>query len=183
MRPTSHAGFTLIEIIIGIVILSISLGIITTFFVNQSKQSADPIHQVRATELAQAVINEIFAKAFDENSDHAGGVNRCTAATCTAPASLGAEEARVDLYDDVDDYVSTGAATCNGSPESTIQDVLADTSIASEYSNYCLSIDVFYDGNRDGVDDAAYADAKRIVVTIVTPSGSPFNFAVLRYNY
>jgi len=185
MNDISHPqrGFTLVEIIIGIVILSIALGVITNFFATQSKQSADPMHQVRATELAQAVMGEIMAKSFDEASDHAGGVSRCDASTCSS--AMGPEESSADLYDDVDDYKSTipGSGYCTGLDVTTIQDVLADTSIANEYANYCLSINVFYDGNRDGNNDGAYADTKRIKVTIFTASGQEFTFAAHRYNY
>ena len=46
-------GFTLIEMIAGIVVFGVVLGIIATIIIPQTKQSFDPLWQVRATELSQ----------------------------------------------------------------------------------------------------------------------------------
>lgn len=70
-------GFTLVEIIIGIVVLSISLSIISTLIAPAEQKSADQILQVKAAELAQSLLNDISSRAFDHNSDMAGGILRC----------------------------------------------------------------------------------------------------------
>ncbi|KKK99920.1 prepilin-type N-terminal cleavage/methylation domain-containing protein [Rheinheimera mesophila] len=79
------AGFTLIEIIIGIVVLAIALVVITSALGPLYKRSSDPWHQVRAAELGQSFLNEIMARAFDEASDKAGGEYRCDAEAGTEP--------------------------------------------------------------------------------------------------
>lgn len=89
------AGFTLIEIIIGLVVLAIALVVITGALGPLYQRSSDPWHQVRAAELGQSFLNEIMARAFDEASDKAGGEFRCD-------AQVGAEP-------------EPGAASCNNS--------------------------------------------------------------------
>jgi prepilin-type N-terminal cleavage/methylation domain-containing protein len=72
-KPTKQSGFTLIEIIVGIVVLSISYALLTSLIYPLASQSAAQIHQIRAAELGQSMVNEILGKAFDENSDMSGG--------------------------------------------------------------------------------------------------------------
>ena len=62
-------GFTLIELIVGIVLLAIALTGILGLLVNQAPQAVDPVQQVRAAQLAQRILNEVLQKSFDEHSD------------------------------------------------------------------------------------------------------------------
>lgn len=80
-------GFTLIELIVGIVVLSISFSLLTSLILPLSEKSAKQLHQVRASELGQSMMNEILARAFDQQSDMAGGLVRCSEGTtvCTSP--------------------------------------------------------------------------------------------------
>ena len=108
MRSNFHVlskGFTLIETIVGIVVLSISFSIITTLIYPAVEQSADQLHQIRAAELGQSLLNEITGHAFDENSDHAGGEYRCheNGIICSTDMKSETGENRL-LFDDVDDY-------------------------------------------------------------------------------
>lgn len=66
-------GFTLIEMVIGIVAFSAVLTIIIGVLAPQATRSVDPIFNVRASELAQSLFNEISAKTFDESSNQTGG--------------------------------------------------------------------------------------------------------------
>ena len=54
--PKIQSGFTLIELIIGIVMFAIALSIITALIAPQAKQSAEPIVALRASELGQALM-------------------------------------------------------------------------------------------------------------------------------
>ncbi|WP_416307204.1 type IV pilus modification PilV family protein [Neptunicella sp. SCSIO 80796] len=172
---TRQYGFNLIELIIGIVVFSIALMIILSLIVPQSARSIDPIYQVRATELAQSMLNEITAKAFDENSDKAGGLLRCgeTGATnCTVPADLGAEGEDRRQFDDVDDY--------NG------LSVLADSMgnpLSNLYVGFAVQVRVFYDADMDGIDDNAIGNSKLIQVTVITPNNEDIVFTTFRANY
>jgi len=81
----ARRGFTLIEFVVGIVLLAIALTGILGLLVNQAPQSVDPVQQVRAAQLAQRILNEVLQKSFDEHSDHNGGRFRCGETVGTPP--------------------------------------------------------------------------------------------------
>ena len=186
LRPTSAVpGFTLIELVVGIVVFSIALTIVTSLVVPQAVRSIDPIYQVRAAELAQTLLNEISAKSFDEASNRAGGTIRCgeNGTTCTAAANFGPDgvapnqETR-DNFDDVDDYDAFDFAS-NG------PSLLVNNS--SLYQGYNVTVQVIYDGNFNGVYDAGNEPAERaaklVRLTVTLPSGDTMQFAAYRSNY
>ena len=156
-------GFTLIETIIGIVVLSISFAIFTTLIYPLSEQSAEQVHQVRAAELGQSTINEILAKAFDENSDMSGGLYRCgddinkdgviNAADGEQACSevLGNEEfGDRALFDDVDDY--------NDLVIDEIESSLgASDSLGNIYRGFKLKVNV--------MNDSEYGTARLMLIT------------------
>lgn len=177
-------GFTLLEMVMGIVAFSVVMTIIIGVLAPQATRSADPIFQVRATELAQSLFNEISAKSFDENSDRTGGNIRCGddgAATCTLPANLGPDspggltEGRED-FNDIDDYNGlTGVANSFGNA------ILVDGE--DLYAGYAVAIAVFYDANFDGIDDNAIGRQKLIQVTVTMPNTESLLFTTYRSNF
>lgn len=181
-----HKGFTLIELVIGIVVLGVATTFFVSMLVSSSRFSADPWHQVRASELGAALMNEINAKSFDENSDRTGGFIRCNSVdigtqNCTLAANLGADAGELTRsdFDDVDDYhnlTESGAdiidiVTSNGA------------SLATHYANFSLTVTVFYDANFDGINDNAVGAHKKIHLIITDPLGNQTQFASYRSNY
>lgn len=173
----SH-GFTLIETIIGIVVLSIAFSILTTLIYPLANQSAEQVHQIKAAELGQSMINEILGKAFDQNSDMSGGLVRCGdtgAVACTSSNSLGPEAGEIRVnFNDVDDYHDL--------------EVLADSlgnsvSFGDAYIGYELNVQVIADSNYDGLSDSNSSVAKLITVTVKTPQDFDFVFSVYRVNF
>ncbi|MBL0709633.1 MAG: prepilin-type N-terminal cleavage/methylation domain-containing protein [Colwellia sp.] len=171
-------GFTLIEIIIGIIILSIALSIVTTLIVPAEQKSADQVLQVKAAELGQSLLNDITSRAFDENSDMAGGRIRCDetgAKACTNEADFGSDnndntESSRGGYDDVDDFHGYS------------QHINAnDESLHVGYTNFIIDIKVKYDGYSLGLPDNR--NAKRITVTVTTPLGTEIKFATHKANF
>ena len=186
-----NKGFTLVELIIGIVVLSIALVLIVSLVIPQARKSVDPIMQVRATELAQSLLNEITAKSFDENSDRVNGVIRCNEnytdsagnpqfIECTEFDDLGAEETNRQNFDDVDDY--NGLNQSSGAITNSLGGALEIGGV-NLYQGFTAQVTVFYDGNYDGVNDNAQADAKLITVTITTPSQDELVFSAYRSNF
>ncbi len=170
-----NSGFTLIEVIIGIVTMSIALSIILTLLLPTAEQSAEQIHQIRAAELGQSLMNEITGKAFDENSDMAGGKYRCGEAgpepTCTGNSDLGPDdEGSVAQYNDVDDYHGV---------------VEGDLILDSLYQGFTVRISVCNDANYDGLCESSEDDktAKLITITITDSFSNPITFATYRTNY
>jgi MSHA pilin protein MshD len=185
---SAQQGFTLIETIVGIVVLSIAFSIFTTLIYPLANQSAEQVHQIKAAELGQSMINEILGKAFDENSEMSGGFYRCgedqnndgeikstdgeTCSTVLANEEAGERE----LFDDVDDY--------NGLV--VIESSLGDSdSLSDMYIGYQVNVKVINDSDYDGDNDSADNNytAKLITVTITTPQDFNFVFSVYRVNF
>jgi MSHA pilin protein MshD len=112
-------GFTLIELVIAIVILGF-VSLILIPFVTSVTHSPDPVIRQKAVALGQAMMDEIAAKKWDENTPNGGGPicsgesgtgRGASAYTLACPelvknaSAIGAEigESRA-TYDDVDDY-------------------------------------------------------------------------------
>ncbi len=184
----SSRGFTLVETIVGIVVLSIAFTIFTSLIYPLANQSAEQVHQIRAAELGQSMINEILGKAFDENSDMSGGVYRCgedqnndslvvPADGETCSTMLGNEESdKREFFDDVDDYNGlTGIESSLGS----------DDSLNNIYFGFEASVSVINDSNYSGKSDVGDNNftAKLITVTIKTPQDTEYVFSVYKVNY
>ncbi|MDO6686852.1 MULTISPECIES: type IV pilus modification PilV family protein [unclassified Agarivorans] len=175
MRPCKsyrNSGFTLIELIVGIVVLAISLVVITSFLAPQAVRSIDPIYQVRSAELGSSLMNEILSKSFDENSDHTGGgLWRCGETgqpACTAADSYGPDGETRSQYNDVDDYHTNGNFIA-------IDDSLG-TNLANIYRNYSYRVAI--DSSENGINAA-----KRIDLWIRAPNGADYAFSAYRWNY
>jgi MSHA pilin protein MshD len=181
----SAAGFTLIEVIVGIVVLSISFSILTTLIYPLANQSAEQVHQIRAAELGQSMINEILGRAFDENSAIAGGYFRCgedqdndsdVEGDELCSQSLGSEigETRI-TYDDVDDYDAINFG-------STIENSVGEN-ISAKYLGFSMNVTVINDANYDGSGTGNNSTAKLITVTVRTPQSFDFVFAFYKVNF
>lgn len=200
MRSNFHRlskGFTLIETIVGIVVLSISFSIITNLIYPAVEQSADQLHQIRAAELGQSLLNEITGHAFDENSDHTGGHYRCNedvdgngtiepVEQCST--IMGNEEGGSRLlFDDVDDYNGINIVNArygvSPAPDEFIKN--SQNQDLALYLGYSLKVMVCNDSDYDG-DCATNADnhtAKLITVTVTTPTGFAIDFSTYKANF
>jgi MSHA pilin protein MshD len=177
-------GFTLIELILGMVVLAIVMTIITGLLAPQARQSADPVVQIRATELGQAMMNEILAKSFDENSDRSPPWNRCgeNAITCTTlitptpsnqtPNDEGASRAN---YNDVDDY--HGLKLAGTAIENSLGNVVR------YYAGFQLDIAVQYDDDFNGAGTSSKKIAKLVTVTVTASNGEVYGFSAYKGNY
>lgn len=190
LNHSYQKGFTLIETIVGMVVLAISFSILTTLIYPVAQQSADQLHQVKAAELAQSVLNEIQNKAFDNNSDMAGGRVRCgdidagDCSTAMGPDTVsGITETRA-TFNDVDDYnlLEYGDLYGKGGIENS-QGGGIDL-----YLGYSMRITVCNDASYDGscpndLSKVATSVAKLITVTITTPTDFSMSFSTYRANF
>lgn len=171
-------GFTLIEIIAGIIVVGIITLVVTAGMGPLFRQSVDPWQQVRAAELGQSLINEILSRRFDENGSSAIGEARCgePGVSCTSlPANCPTdpsamtfrEEADRTEFDDVDDY------HCLELSGPDVADTLAQ-SLTDDYRGFTLQVRVSYQ-QPDTL--------KRIVVSVNTPQQQTIEFAALRGNW
>lgn len=169
------SGFTLVELIAGIVIMAIAMTALTAVLFPHANRSVDPVYQVRAAELGQSLMNEVMGKAFDENTNLNSGT-RCgeNGTTCTAPNSLGPDGEVVNQYDDVDDYHGYNQAAAQLSNNDTYDTL---------YPRFTFSIAVIYDDDLDGTGDSDKRLFKQITVTVKTPGDEEFKFVEYKGNY
>ncbi|WP_421229244.1 type IV pilus modification PilV family protein [Aeromonas enteropelogenes] len=180
-------GFTLIELIVGIVLLAVALTGILGLLINQAPRAVDPVQQVRAAQLAQRLAGEILQKSFDEQSDHNGGRYRCgeTVTGVTIPAcstSYGPDgEPAPYAYNDVDDFDTAGNWVDANRFTQTSAGVSGD-----EYPNYQVKIAVsgvdFSDGSFQSCSKPCSV-GKRIELQVRLPDRSVLDFSLYRGNY
>lgn len=101
MTKPRQPGFTLIELILFIVVLSAGLAGILSVMTSVVKSSADPLLRKQATALADAILEEILLKSYAHDGSAPVGSNRAT-------------------YDNVDDY--------NGLTQAAFTDLPAELS-------------------------------------------------------
>ncbi len=191
MRNKKASGFTLIELVIGIVVLSLSFTVLFQMILPTATQGATQIHQIRAAELGQSIMSEIMGKAFDDNSDMMGGMLRCgedadkdgnidQACTIISGDETDSEEgSNRSLFDDVDDYNYYRN-------NSLVEDSLSsnsDTDLADLYKGFTVNINVINDGDYDGVTDNVYSIAKLITLTVKTAEGVEITFSSYKANF
>jgi MSHA pilin protein MshD len=164
----STRGFTLIELVIGMMVIGIAIVMLTSMLFPQADRAASTLQRVRSAELAHSVMNEIWGKRYDQNTNPNGGVPACNAPTgiaCTAALGLDGESR--DTFNDVDDY--------NGLDE---DDNMLDSSqtYVQAYPRYQLQVTVSY------LDSATKAQ-KLITVDVTTPANEVITYQAVRSNY
>lgn len=196
-----YDGFTLIELVMTIVILSASSLILIPFF-NAITHSPDPIMRSRAVALGQSMIDEIMSKKWDEQTDSGGGpiitgetadsVN-CAPANriaCfrdshpgytpgTSSASLGPDSETRAAFDDVDDY--NGLNVTDG----IFQD---ESGLSFTLDRYQRKVEVRYISSAStNISHSTTAapgttDSKLIVVTVTSPTNEVFYLVAVTCN-
>ncbi|AZG71841.1 prepilin-type N-terminal cleavage/methylation domain-containing protein [Shewanella livingstonensis] len=164
----STRGFTLIELVIGMMVIGIAIVMLTSMLFPQADRAAATLHRVRSAELAHSVMNEIWGKRYDQNTNSNGGVPACNAPTgIVCSAALGKDGESRDDFNDVDDY--------DGLDET--QNMLnSSQTYAQAYPRYQLNVSVEY------LDPATQAK-KLITVDVTTPAGEVITYQAVRSNY
>ncbi|GAB1256940.1 hypothetical protein NBRC116494_14420 [Aurantivibrio plasticivorans] len=155
-RQSFQVGVTLIETVIFIIVVSVGLSVLVTAFSAFLGNSVDPIVQVRALECAQAKLDEIMARKFDENSP-TGGVPPCGSAETGATACAGISND--SDFDDVGDY---------------------DGQVDNSRANCSISVTVSNAGGDLGL---AIAQARLITVDVTSPGGGIVTLSTYKANF
>jgi len=130
VRHKQQQAFTLIELTLAIVIISIALSGILSVINLTASHSADPVVQQQAVAIAESYLEEILATRFCEDFKN-GSVN-CT--DITGPEN---GETR-SSYDDVDDYNGLSDATVitrNGTVITALADYSVNVSVTKQNVN------------------------------------------------
>jgi MSHA pilin protein MshD len=148
-----NKGFTLIEIVIFIVVFSLGVMGIMVLFYNTLGKTSDPLLRVQAVQTAQAVMEIVAAKKFDETTPNGGGK-----AERFSEFKNDNGENNVEQYDDIDDYVDS----CNSEKAYTSTDL-------GLKGNYDIKIKITYahiDGSNTVSEDCTQSNYKMITVTV-----------------
>ncbi|MDD5029974.1 MAG: prepilin-type N-terminal cleavage/methylation domain-containing protein [Rhodoferax sp.] len=157
--PSRQRGFTLIELIIFIVVISAGLAGILQVMNTVVAASADPMLRKQALALADSILEEILVKRY---CDPDRGDPDASPPTCIFPRIAADQEALRTAYDDVDDY--------NGKSNADFTD------LPGALSSYVIGIGVTDDAATLGV------AAKRVTVT-VTHGAEVVSLTGYRTNY
>ena len=166
VHSNSQRGFSLVELVVGLVLTALALTFVSTVFFSAPERSVEPMLQVRASELGQALMDEILAKPYDDTTP-LGGLPACTICSSSLVAEAG--ETRL-TFDDVDDYNTY----CNNTPPyNLVRNSL--NQMPDNFDNFRMSICVVYDSDYDGNADTTAnphinSRAKLITVDIYPPA-------------
>lgn len=170
-----QGGITLVELVVTIVILAVALLGITAAVQSGLSQSADTTLNIRTVALANAYLDEILGRRFDERA-RTNGIPPCRATApparqCTVEASFGPEAGETRArFDDVDDYHGLDEGAGQATP---LQDAEGNT--RSGYENYRVQVSVRYINVGGGEEEAGLSqnnelddeyDAKLITLTV-----------------
>ncbi|MCG9695486.1 type II secretion system protein [Shewanella sp. Isolate11] len=170
-------GFTLIELVVGMLVLGIALVLLTSLLFPQADRAAETLHRVRSAELAHSILNEIWGKRYDQHTNANGGVPACGAAAkpelglpageaCTDAVDFGANGLSRNAYRDVDDY--------QGLNQNSLM-LNSSKTYAQEYVNYQLLVTVTYPNSNK--------NSKLIAIDVTTPNGEVITYHALRSNF
>jgi MSHA pilin protein MshD len=147
------SAFTLIEILITIVVISIAGTVLMGVYSNMVAKSADPIIQQQALAIAEAYMEEIRLKAFSDPD--------------------GVVEASRATFDDILDYSNL--------PDAKVRD--QNGTEISSLSAYSVVVNVTPTGIGPIGDNIGPANSMRIDVVVSHPAIDPITLSSFRTSY
>lgn len=191
-------GFTLIEIIIGIVVLSIALTGGLSLLISQVDAYRDPLIKEKSVQIAKRVVHEIQIRAYDEKSDIGGGIFRCSETVggislgdCKAEYGTDSGELMLDTLDDVDDFDTaklcqklSGSYSCSDNnylPVVYFFSDAADEATQKKYNDYYAGFLVKIEVVPAKISEDADS-AKKITVTVRQSDGLEIEYSFIKAN-
>jgi len=188
-------GFTLIEIIIGIVVLSIALTGGLSLLISQVDAYRDPLIKEKSVQIAKRVVHEIQIRAYDEKSDIGGGISRCSETVggisrCSETYGTDPGELKLDTLDDVDDFDTaklclklSGSYSCseNYLPVVYFFSDAADEATQKKYNDYYAGFLVKIEVVPAKISEDADS-AKKITVTVRQSDGLEIEYSFIKAN-
>ena len=155
-------GLTLIELIMFIVIVGVGVAGILLVINTVVKSSADPVVRKQSIAMADAVLEEVLLKAYQNPT---GGYDTTVPANCASPDR--------SLIDDVSDYDCFDGNTA-------AKKILGNQMIASSTT---VLPDTFWAKVGVSVVTVSGVSMKKVTVTVTDPSGTEYALSGYRGNY
>ena len=172
MAPPRQSGFTLIELVLFIVVVSVGLTGVLAAFNTVVRRSADPLATKQVLRVAEATMQEVLQKAYQNDPTDAGNASATVGCTpTTTPSCRPNTPADRANYNDVDDY--------NGYAQTGIM-LLDGVTPVSGLTGYTLTIAVDKAGATLGTLTAP--NVKKITVTVANGTQT-ITLAGYRTNY
>lgn len=173
MTRSRQSGFTLIEVLVTIVVISIAATSIMGVYISTVKTSADPLIQQQAVAIAEAYLEEIQSKSFCEDAPApmVAPPPRAIPVCASETGSSEASESR-PTFNDIQDY----------------NDPLVDGAVKDQndlaiagLSGYTVAVTVA--AANLGSITLASGNAMRIDVTVSHAAIDPITLSGFRANY
>ena len=173
MERARNGGFTLVETVAALAIVSIAAAGIFSALSFALAHQADGMQQAKVAFLAESYVDQILARRYDELTPP-GGVPPCQ--ICSAQSHFDDGESRAG-FDDVDDF--------DGLLDAPPRDENGDALPGLE--GYSVAVSVRYaDAVQQaalGVQGSGVGSAKIVTVVVTTPNGKQQQFVVVRANF
>ncbi|MFT7684156.1 MAG: MSHA pilin protein MshD [Moritella dasanensis] len=179
-------GFTLIEIVVGIVVLAVALTIVTGVFLPQANKMTTPMYQIKATALGKSIMNQVLIRYYDDVNARTNGAIRCGqvitgGVTVACSTSLGLDtgetKASPNTFNDVDDY----HIYCDDQTDYDPKTALGF--FTDEYPGYGVRICASLAADKFGGNTGENHVAKRIRVTVFMPNNEAITLTSFKGNY
>ncbi|MDD1782205.1 type II secretion system GspH family protein [Enterovibrio sp. ZSDZ35] len=188
-------GYTLVELVIGIVVFGVALVLMSTTLFPMFAKSADPHYEARAAALGQAVMTDVLARQFDKHSDPNGSRWRCDENAAAVrnnnilspdpipQCSRNLAGVSHNNFVAVEDYIGCWGvkAACTQDYRGTLDGLVGG--LASDFLGFSVDINVVYDTST--FTDATNNDYlyKRVDLTVNTGSFGSYDFSAYRGNF
>ncbi|PKF50817.1 type IV pilus modification PilV family protein [Enterovibrio nigricans] len=188
-------GYTLVELVIGIVVFGVALVLMSTTLFPMFAKSADPHYEARAAALGQAVMTDVLARQFDQNSDADGSRWRCDENAAAVrnknilspdpipQCSRNLAGISHNNFVAVEDYIGCWGvkAACTQDYRGTLDGLVGG--LASDFSGFTVDINVVYDATPFSGDATSEFLYKRVDVTVDTGRFGRYDFSAYRGNF
>ncbi len=195
-------GFSLAELVIGMVLLAMACAGGITILMSQSAAFSDPLMHQTSLQIGSKIIHEIQIRSFDENSDPDGGTLRCgetidgvSGGSCSTELGFDINESSFESFNDVDDFITSklcalrSDCTDNFIPASFFYDMNNES---EDWKNalldYSVKIDVSrcsYNFSTDGTlscSGSGTDQAKLVDVAVKQKDGNVVHYTFIRSN-
>lgn len=183
-----HCGFSLVEMVVFIVIVTTAIAGVIGALAFMSGHSADPMARKQAIAIAESLMQEIqqmpftFCDPDDPNASTANGAGDCTTSQANLTGPSPASESRysaTDPFDNVADY--SGFAMPGGGCAGICR--IGDSTALTGLNAYSASVAIAQAGGAGAFAGVPADAALQIVVTVTGPANTTIRLTGFKVRY
>ncbi len=174
-----RGGFSLLELLVFIVIVSIALLGLVGLFASNVRGSADVLLRQQAIEVAHAYMEMVKHRKWNHATPVGGGCVNTGSGYCPggpAAVAIGNDGQARPSYDDIDDYNGINEAPMTLAPGGNLVPVPG-------LSNYRVQVSVSQPAAGSALSGVPAADQRLITVTVTAPDGQRIVLNGFRVNF